>query len=636
MSRPLLKTSTLTENEIQDIRDIKLTFTPLFIKDLRSDCIVRSCIELHTLSSPLAIEDGTIVDVKDGKGGKAKMLILDLHEAEATIQELLPSGSDIVVWNPSLDKIDRIIVLSSDNLVIFDEEYRRYGPEECRLTGNRLFKDKKFSGALRSYKEGLRLDPNDPKLLGNAAECEIQLGEFHFALRHALLVLKGDADSQKNILRAARCHVALGQPLAARRLLSCYTARAEPLFLSTEKQIARALMESGTGEYSIEQMKREATANFKLEGHGNFTSPDLVFQQPLTKGGAYARVPIPKHTLLSVSKAIECLQLPRKLDQETVLTELIEQVKQNYESSLALQRDLSLFTRGSGKTCTFGRGEKHDRTMTLQKLDMSALDLLVCANCRVGYNMTVPAFLAPDYNFEDTLGLWTPYALFNHHCAPNTISYFVGDYMFISALKDIEANEELFINHNLMVSTFGAQVMTFGGLEMRCHCERCAPFRGKHGHNLIATEEQLYHLLQFREPTAEILMQVKALLRKLKAVDSVIAHSAYYFLGKHSPDKPETRLMWIEKSFDLLLSQEPLHSSILYYIHTIMLIEVQQNTSVTIILEAFPRTTAALIKLFDLVTSILKCTRRFVFELYRAWFTCNQLQPLHDIVNCIL
>ena len=78
--------------------------------------------------------------------------------------------------------------------------------EEHRETGNKLFKDGDFPGAIKEYEEGLRRDPNNVKIYSNKAYAYIKLMEFPTALKDINKGLEIDPQFVKLWVRKGSIH----------------------------------------------------------------------------------------------------------------------------------------------------------------------------------------------------------------------------------------------------------------------------------------------------------------------------------------------------------------------------------------------------------------------------------------------
>ncbi|KNZ60133.1 hypothetical protein VP01_1606g4 [Puccinia sorghi] len=97
--------------------------------------------------------------------------------------------------------------------------------EGKRIEGNAQFKSGKFTEAIGSYSEAIRLNSENPAYLANRAAALMSIRNYQSALADMQLanspkfVSLGTQPSPKNIIRLVRCHLPLGQFYQARQAL---------------------------------------------------------------------------------------------------------------------------------------------------------------------------------------------------------------------------------------------------------------------------------------------------------------------------------------------------------------------------------------------------------------------------------
>lgn len=70
-------------------------------------------------------------------------------------------------------------------------------------------------------------------------------------------------------------------------------------------------------------------------------------------------------------------------------------------------------------------------------------------------------------------GLWRKAGLINHRCIPNCSHILVGDVLIVTALKDIQVDEELSINYALYSDSYTHRQAVVDSYGFRCVCKRC-------------------------------------------------------------------------------------------------------------------------------------------------------------------
>lgn len=102
--------------------------------------------------------------------------------------------------------------LQAEQLLRKQEELAYINPdlaEEHRQKGNQLFQEKKFPEAMKEYNEGIKRNPNDPKLYLNRATTYIKLATFPYALKDADRCLELDPSYVRAYARKGQCHFAM-------------------------------------------------------------------------------------------------------------------------------------------------------------------------------------------------------------------------------------------------------------------------------------------------------------------------------------------------------------------------------------------------------------------------------------------
>lgn len=116
--------------------------------------------------------------------------------------------------------------------------------EGKKMEGNALFKSGKFTEAIASYSEAIRLNSDNPAYLANRAAALMSIRNYRSALADIQLansskfVALGDQPSAKNVLRMIRCHLPLGQFYQARQALKTLMQES-PDCLEAQKEDAR-------------------------------------------------------------------------------------------------------------------------------------------------------------------------------------------------------------------------------------------------------------------------------------------------------------------------------------------------------------------------------------------------------------
>eukprot|EP00798_Chlamydomonas_sp_ICE-L_P005546 gene5546-4181_t len=115
-------------------------------------------------------------------------------------------------------------------------------------------------------------------------------------------------------------------------------------------------------------------------------------------------------------------------------------------------------------------------------------------------------------------GLWIRPSLFNHSCLPNSTYFNVGDVMFISTTRDVEAGEELRLSYLDPMEPFEERTRTLAGWNsgngFECDCARCDACRD---HPQIASLEREAFAMLKRVTQLSATMPMGAAIGRVKA-----------------------------------------------------------------------------------------------------------------------
>lgn len=84
--------------------------------------------------------------------------------------------------------------------------------EEYKLRGNAAYKEGEYVEARELYTKAIYHNPNNAGYYGNRSATLLMLEEYQSALEDAITSIKLDEQFIKGYLRAAKCHLMLGNP----------------------------------------------------------------------------------------------------------------------------------------------------------------------------------------------------------------------------------------------------------------------------------------------------------------------------------------------------------------------------------------------------------------------------------------
>jgi len=123
--------------------------------------------------------------------------------------------------------------------------------EEYKAEGNRAFRGAEYTAAVRYFTESLRLNPNDPLVLGNRAAAFDKLGQHERAVTDAHAALQLDPTYLKGYFRLATAMLALRRPREA------YEATQRGLAIQRNNSQLRALQEQAAALLEEEDDEEE-------------------------------------------------------------------------------------------------------------------------------------------------------------------------------------------------------------------------------------------------------------------------------------------------------------------------------------------------------------------------------------------
>ena len=381
--------------------------------------------------------------------------------------------------------------------------------------GTAHFRQGRFCAAAATYKNALRLcghlddEHNKVALLGNASQSMLKIGHYRLALRDARRALAIRPDYVKTSVRLVRARLGLHQFEEAwkdlERGLKANPDSAELKELRGRLE-ARMIPPRGLrGSYDFRTLLEDArnhTTRFLL-------CPDFIGDIRVAPSGdrgrgLFASRTIPAGTLLLAEKALAMV-----FDGDAAETRQAafgdNEVVAQHTRLCALLADFELRWRAVQlATCNkraadafeeLYAGEAFEQKRSAPGVNSLRIPLTV------RYNMLGEAFAQGERStklksltlpgmetHQDSLeysttsyinyngkgmGVWKVGSCFNHDCCPNCLYFMIGDFLFVSAYRDVAEGEELTIPYCSLRSTYRNRQAILETRDFVCCCSTC-------------------------------------------------------------------------------------------------------------------------------------------------------------------
>eukprot|EP00798_Chlamydomonas_sp_ICE-L_P007806 gene7806-1003_t len=396
--------------------------------------------------------------------------------------------------------------------------------------GKLAFASGRVLEATSLYNKALRTapptDPTRAHLLNDRAQCHVRKGRWADALTDCKEVLGMDPTYTQSAYYKALSLLMLQRPLEARE------AAADPLLngMATSGKTAvaayvsalcadieRAVLEQESGAYDLQALLKESGVGAESPGcvsrrHCDYESPHIKIVEGSSGKGRcmVAEKAIPAGTLLMAAKAFvfEPVDGARELDtivghthmevgsSARILPRVVQAILDRPESSTELYSlsagpafdDQPLPGYTGAVDVPRIRGILHNNWFS--SVSENVLMQLIKEHrwMEKSGRLLSPSKrkdglkdLRQSWESKNGVGLWIRPSLFNHSCLPNSIYFSVGDVMFISTVRDVEAGEELSIPYLDPMMPFEKRTKTLAGWNsgngFECDCVRCEASR---------------------------------------------------------------------------------------------------------------------------------------------------------------
>eukprot|EP00798_Chlamydomonas_sp_ICE-L_P016005 gene16005-22143_t len=426
---------------------------------------------------------------------------------------------------------------------------------ELSQQGSQAFSGGRLLEAIGLYNKALiTAPPEDParaRFLCNRAQCHVRKGRWSDALADSEEVLQMDPTCTQSAYYKALALLMLQRPLEARE------AAADPLLDGMAKSgnteaaayvsalradIERAVLEQESGAYDLQALLKESVVGAEFPGcvsqcHCDYESPHIkMVEGSKAKGRCMvAEKSIKAGTLLMAAKAfvfeppvngnkVEITVLDAMIDymnrdlrsSARILARVVQALLDRPESSSELYT-LSAGPDFDGKPLPGYTGAVDVRRREILGINCyGVIEYEFCQDLKEQRWMEKSGRLLSPSKRLDGLqvlrqrpqymtgtGLWIRPSLFNHSCLPNSNYFIVGNFLFISNIRDVEAGEELSITYVDPMKPLEERTEALAGWNygngFECDCVRCEAYRR--------------HPRPMHEDMLMILPQMRAMLR---------------------------------------------------------------------------------------------------------------------------
>ncbi|KAI9139522.1 hypothetical protein BKA69DRAFT_1126471 [Paraphysoderma sedebokerense] len=378
---------------------------------------------------------------------------------------------------------------------------------DLRRAGNVFFINKKYKEAIEKYTEALAIAPNDALVLSNRAAAYLALNNSSKALEDSTEAIKHDSTNIKSYFRKGKALLALKRYTEAKEILKAAKKLDEKSKEVSELlNLAVQFENEKEGVYDFSSIWQEAhkTLSPRLN-HLEYIGPVEIKAIPGKDLGLVATKFIPKNTLILVSKAFEMIfphevsdeffefsikVCDRELDAPQVA--LFSRIAEKFGSySVEQKRNLYNLYAGSdfeSNTTIRRNSSLHDlmNTLSIQDESDDELDVEYPRISRILYFNSFSAYTDPLYkelhqNQEmsdeieqiEPCGLWILPSYINHSCRENANRFFIGDFMFIRSIQDIQEGEEITMTYIDSTKDYDVRQDTISQFGFKCECEVC-------------------------------------------------------------------------------------------------------------------------------------------------------------------
>ena len=492
---------------------------------------------------------------------------------------IFQKGKYIIVLEPFYKMFgsgeDGIRIEDPNEIIIFDdkewmdkfinvenkEESFRLLNDENDKNYDSLYKEANKSFAIENYKMALvhfiklkTIKPEEKEFDMKIIECYFNIPYYSKVIEKCDELLdENDLKNEKYILNALafklKSLLKLKKVTEAKNIIDnkkYLIIKNESQFFEIEEEIKRKI-KNIKGEFDLGELYEKSKDNFNID-IGEYISNKIEIKSDKIKGiSIYAKEKINKGEIIVVSKAIIAdnlkneknkknmyLQYDNPDKEEYEKTGKILTYKENNELQNKLSYNISNYPEDYNEFLYLFDGRNSNQNLKdrlkIKEIDLKKIQRIFKFNSKILIFNDIPL----------SEGIWLYPSLFNHSCIPNCFQFGFGDILIITAINDIEKNNELTINYlNNDIPFDMRQNILKEKYDFNCNCELCNYEKNKfkNGEEKIIFNNyitKLYNCFNVGEnkeinyPTEKEIKEIIKFIEKNKKLFSCYEKSAIY------------------------------------------------------------------------------------------------------------
>ena len=441
-----------------------------------------------------------------------------------------------------------------------DESFRLLNDENDKNYDS-LYKEANKSFAIENYKMALvhfiklkTIKPEEKEFDMKIIECYFNIPYYSKVIEKCDELLdENDLKNEKYILNALafklKSLLKLKKVTEAKNIIDnkkYLIIKNESQFFEIEEEIKRKI-KNINGEFDLGEIYEKSKDNFNID-IGEYISNKIEIKNDKIKGiSIYAKEKIIKGEIIVVSKAIIAdnlkneknkknmyLQYDNPDKEEYEKTGKILTYKENNELQNKLSYNISNYPEDYNELLYLFDGRNSNQNLEdrlkIKEIDLKKIQRIFKFNSKI--------LIFDDNPLSE--GIWFYPSLFNHSCIPNCSQFGFGDILIITAINDIEKNNELTINYlNNDIPFDMRQNILKEKYDFNCNCELCNYEKNKFKNceekiifnNYITKLYNCFNVEENQEikyPTEKEIKEIIKFIEKNKKLFSCYEKSAIY------------------------------------------------------------------------------------------------------------